>query len=494
MYWLASLFPPRRRAGVGVITAVGMTAVIALALLPFRAALTGSAPGLAFVVPVVVATAVGGAVAAVVAVVAGFLTYNALFTTPYLTLEVAEPADVIGLLAFVVVGAMTAMIVSLRQREADVAREREEEALGLYDLSRSFVEGDLQAALDATVATIRELFAVESVAVISAVAGGGLPTLAAAGAALAPGTLREVGSAVAQYQWSDRGRPGEHRVPLLAGGRLMGLLVVIGDVPSRGMRMLPVFANHVALALHRAELASEATRVKVLEETDRVRAALIRSVSHDLRTPLSSIIAAGDDLGDAELDLSLEDRQVLARTIAEEGRRLDSLVTNLLDLSRIESGRLELRQEAVEMHELVDAALPGSGALVTLELAEDLPPVWVDPLLIEQVLRNLVDNATRHAPSEFPVRLRAWHEDDAVVVAVEDRGPGVPDGVKGRVFVPFRRVSEGSLPSRTGVGLAICKAYVEAHGGQIEILDTHGGGATFRFALPLAEGSGWAEP
>ncbi len=485
MFRLAALFPPRRRAGVGVATALVMTAVIAGALLPFREELSGSAAGLAFIVPVVVATAVGGSVAAVVAVCAGFVAYNALFTTPYLTLVVADPGDVVGLVVFVVVGAVTAMIVTLRQREADAARRREREALALYELSRSFVEGELQVALDATVEAVRDLFAVGSVAIVTGLQGDELEVVADAGSTLPASILLRLRTAAERHDWSGRGTADEHVLPLLAGARSVGFLVVVGDVPEPGLRLLSVFANNVALALHRAELAAEATRVEVLEETDRVRSALIRSVSHDLRTPLASIVAAGEDLADEELALSLADRRLLAGTVAEEGQRLNRLVTNLLDLSRIESGRLELRPEAVELQELVDGALAGRDVPVAVELPADLPPLWVDPLLIEQVLRNLVDNAEHHAGS-VPVVVRGRCEDGTAVVEVVDRGPGVPDARKERVFVPFHQVGGGSRPSHSGVGLAICKAYVEAHDGTIDVIDTPGGGATFRVTVPLA--------
>ena len=487
MFRLAALFPPRRRAGVGVATALVMTAVIAGGLLPFREELSGSAAGLAFIVPVVVATAVGGSVAAVVAVCAGFVAYNALFTTPYLTLVVTDPGDVIGLFVFVVVGAVTAAIVTLRQREADTARRREKEALALYELSRSFVEGELQVALDATVATVLDLFSVASVAIVTDRVDDELQMVAEAGAPLSDSTLERLRAAAERHDWRGAERSDEHTLPLLAGARSVGVLAVVGDVPESGRRLLSVFANNVALALHRAELAAEATRVEVLEETDRVRSALIRSVSHDLRTPLASIVAAGEDLADEELALSPADRRLLAGTVAEEGQRLNRLVTNLLDLSRVESGRLEPRPEAVDLQELVEGALAGRDTPVDVDLADGLPPLWVDPLLIEQVLRNLVDNAERHAGALSQVVVRGRCEHRTALVEVEDRGPGVPERLKERIFVPFHQVGDGSRPSHSGVGLAICKAYVEAHDGTIAVVDTPGGGATFRVTVPLAE-------
>lgn len=474
--------------GVGVATALVMTALIAGGLLPLRGQLSGSAAPLAFVVPVVVATAVGGAVAAVVAVCAGFVAYNALFTTPYLTLAVADPSDVIGLFVFVVVGAVTAAIVTLRQREADAARQREQEALALYELSRSFVEGDLQVALDATVEAVLDLFSVTSVAILTDLLDDDRDVVAHAGSELPDGLVQRLRAAARRHDWGGREDSGEHVLPLLAGATPVGFLVVVGAVDDAALRLLSVFANNVALALHRAQLAAEATRVEVLEETDRVRSALIRSVSHDLRTPLASIVAAGEDLADDQLELSVADRRVLAGTVAEEGQRLNRLVTNLLDMSRVESGRLELRQEAVELRDLVEEALTDRELPVEVDLAAGLPPLWVDPLLFEQVLRNLVDNAEHHAGHSSRVAIRGRCEDGDVVVEVADRGPGVPDGLKERVFVPFHQIGDGSRPSHSGVGLAICKAYVEAHHGTVRVVDTPGGGATFRVTVPVVEG------
>lgn len=486
---LGSLLPPRRRVGPGVVVAVAGTAAVAGALLPFRESLGTTTAGLAFVVPVVVATALGGAPASVVAVLVGFLAYNVLFTVPYYTVAVAHVPDVVGLVVYVLVGGVTALIVSLRQQEAETARQREREALAVFDLSRSLIsELTSEAVVDAVVTGIERSFDVHAVAVfVAAQEGEGLRLARAAGLPLPDEVMSGLTSG-ARGPWS----PALRRVrdvepfPLVAAGRVRGVLVVWGSVPPGGHRVLTAFANQAALALHRAELAGEALRVEALEQADRVRAALIRSVSHDLRTPLASISAAAEDLSDVEVPLAEDDRRVLAATIVEESQRLDRLVANLLDMGRLEAGRLEVRPEAVEVVELVQAAAGGQSAELVVDLPPELPPVEVDPVLMEQVFRNLLDNARRFSPAAGTVAVRGCLRDGSVEVAVADRGPGVAPAERERIFDLFHQAAPDAWTGGVGLGLAICRGYVEAHGARIWVEDTDGGGATFVLRLPAA--------
>lgn len=235
----------------------------------------------------------------------------------------------------------------------------------------------------------------------------------------------------------------------------------------------------------RARLTEEAARVHVLEQVDEQRSALLRSVSHDLRTPLATIRAVTSDLldGTAYDDAT---RTELLETVEDEAERLDRLVANLLSLSRIESGALKPDRQAVDVDELVRDRVQALSRLfhqvrLVVDVPDDLPLVDGDYTHLDQLVTNLLENAARHAPPRSTVTVAARASDGSVVVRVSDEGIGVPDHERHRVFEPFR-TGEGSRSS--GVGLAICKAIAEAHGGRIAVERTAGGGATFVVTLP----------
>jgi len=289
-------------------------------------------------------------------------------------------------------------------------------------------------------------------------------------------------------------RTGESvvRVALNARARPVGMLALAGP-PLRPLEweLLHTYANHAALALERSQLREQAMRAELLEEVDRLRDAMMGAVSHDLRTPLASVKTAVTALARSGDDLSDDDRRELLQLIEHQSDTLDRLVDNLLDMTRIQSGTLELRRDITPVADIVDGALATSavptGPMVTVDLPGDLPPVDVDQLLVERVLANLVENAARYAPDGRPVEVTATangSEGDVVTVAVSDHGPGVPAAERERVFLMFNRVSGGG---RAGLGLAIAKAFVEAHGQSIWVDDAPGGGARFRFTLPVAQ-------
>ena len=246
----------------------------------------------------------------------------------------------------------------------------------------------------------------------------------------------------------------------------------------------------------RERLVEESNRVRLLEEVDRLRAALMGSVSHDLRTPLASIKASISDLADPGLQLSDEDRATLLRTTEEETDRLTRLVTNLLDMSRIQAGALAPHRSATPLDELIGNVIGRLAPMfddhrVSVEVADGLPLVAVDYLLMEQALTNLLENAARHTPAGTAVQVRARAVAGAgggeVEVAVADHGPGVAEAERERIFDQFYRPrAKGRAPGGTGMGLAIVKGIVEAHGGRIRVEETPGGGATFAFRLPVA--------
>jgi two-component system sensor histidine kinase KdpD len=273
----------------------------------------------------------------------------------------------------------------------------------------------------------------------------------------------------------------------------VGLLVSIEverrrAAEQRAAEIQALYDRTEELAAERERLAAETTRLQVLERVDEQRAALLRSVSHDLRTPLATIRAVATDLRDGSGHYDAATEQELLSTVCDEAERLDRLVGNLLSMSRIEAGALKPERQAVDVAELVADRLRRLQRLFTstrvqVEMAPDVPLVDGDYTLLDQVFTNLVENAARYAPPASTVRVsaRAVAGGGAVELRVADEGIGVPDYERDRIFEPFRR-GEGSTSS--GVGLAICKAIVEAHGGSIWVERTPGGGATFAVRLP----------
>lgn len=255
---------------------------------------------------------------------------------------------------------------------------------------------------------------------------------------------------------------------------------------ARAAELATLHEELAAVQAEREQLADEATRVAVLERVDEQRTALLRSVSHDLRTPLATIRAVASDLrSDADYDPAT--RTELLDLVADEAERLDRLVANLLNLSRIEAGALAPDRQAVDVGELVAECVRRLDRLfarvrLQVEVPPGLPLVDADYSQLDQVVANLLENAARHAPPASTVRVGAAERGELVAVWVVDEGPGVPAFERRAVFEPFRR-GEGSTSS--GIGLAICKAVVEAHGGSITVGDAPGGGARFEFTVPV---------
>jgi two-component system sensor histidine kinase KdpD len=276
-----------------------------------------------------------------------------------------------------------------------------------------------------------------------------------------------------------------------AVGMSIGTLVAIQAgrrrVAEERARQLQVLNDRLEIVqAERERLAQEATRVAVLEQVDEQRAALLRSVSHDLRTPLSVIEAVTSDLR-AGIDYDAGTRDELLDLVLEEARRLDRIVANLLSLSRIETGSLRPERQAVVLGELITDCANRLELLLRrtrtkLDIADDLPLADADYTQIDQVVTNLLENAARHAPEGTAILVGAHRTDDGMIrVFVEDEGPGVPDRDRDRIFEPFWH---GGQSSSSGVGLAICRAIVEAHGGTIAVETPSGGGARFVFTLP----------
>jgi two-component system sensor histidine kinase KdpD len=287
-------------------------------------------------------------------------------------------------------------------------------------------------------------------------------------------------------------------VPLRSAARTMGVAVLDpardGEpVPSPDAPLLAALAEQVAVAMERAVLTAQREEARVEAEGERLRTALLSSLSHDLRTPLASIEGAASSLLQDRAALPAEAQQDLAETILEESHRMTRLVANLLDMIRVEAGTLAVRKQWQPLEETLGVALLRLEERlrehpVEVDLPPDLPLVPIDELLIEQMFINLLENAAKYCPPGTPVTITAAREEGAVVVTVADRGPGIPEGARESVFEKFYRGADAGgdhPPGGAGLGLTICRGIVTAHGGRIWVEPVAGGGTAFRVLLPL---------
>ena len=446
---------PRRQIAGAVLAVAGLPPLTAL-LNALQPHLNLSDDLLIYLVAVVAITVVGGFWPAVVASVGACLLLNWYFTAPLHTFTIAEPRNLLALVLFVTVAVAVSSVVHLAaRREADAARSSKEteSLLGLAQtvLGGADTPGDVLDHLTASHGGHAELL--ERV-------GGRWIKVASSG---------DLDQALAALRFEVR--------PDLA-------LEVSGQAASATTSLLAGYTAQAVAALDRARLRTQAAQAEALAEGDRMRTALLRAVSHDLRTPLASIKASVSSLRQTDVHWTAQDEAELLANIEQNADRLDALVGNLLDMSRLQAGSLEPFLRATAVDEVAPVALRGMDDADNLLIVvpDDLPLVRADPGLLERVLANLFSNALRHSPPDLRPMLRAKEDGDRVVLDVVDHGTGVPSELKERIFEPFARLDERS--PGVGLGLAVAKGFAEAMGGTIIAVDTPGGGLTVRVTLP----------
>jgi two-component system sensor histidine kinase KdpD len=394
----------------------------------------------------------------------GFLLANYFFTPPVHEFTVNEGENVLALVIFMVVGGVVSYLVSTASRRSVEAAQSRAEAETLAALS-----GTLAAAeepLPQLVAQVREAFEADAVAVLS-------------GGPIAWTVLAAVGEPVPA-----RPEDGE----LVVGLHGDAVLVLNGAaVAHADPDILRAFVGQVATALERRELRAASERAAGLEEANELRTALLAAVSHDLRTPLSSIKAAVSSLLQRDVDFSPAATRELLETVDEGADRLNHLIGNLLDMSRLQTGAVQLVMRDVGLDEVVPAALVGlDDARLAVDVPETLPRVRADAALLERVVANVVENALSWSPPDASVRIEACATPSTVELNVVDRGPGIPLAQRDEVFRPFQRLGDRSTDTGVGLGLAVARGFVEAMDGTIEVDDTPGGGTTMVISLPVA--------
>jgi len=477
-----------------------------------------------YIIAVLATAVLYGRGPAVFASVVAFVTFDWFFVPPVHELTVSDPGEWVSLLLFLLTALVTGQLAADQRQRAREARQREREAVVLYDVVRLVGERELDDALAAVAERLRAELGVAAVAVELADQSGHVTRVAdGEGAALA--TL-ETGAIAPAHVLNDRRgttsdqsaapgrwvrlvpaghRPGSERpewrdrvnmVPVRAEDRRIGALLLVaapGAAPfdPAADRLLSAVAAQLGLAVERARLRRDATEAEILRRTDALRRALLNAVSHDLRTPLASIMASAGSLRQRDVDWSAAEREEFLEAIEDEAKRLNRIVGNLLDLSRVEGGTLRPETGWYDLAALVDDVLGRLRPLtarhpLVVDVPDDLPAVPLDYVEIDQVLSNLVENAARYAPAGAEVAVMVRRDAEAVRVSVADRGPGIPPEALAHLFDPFYRVLDGMpRPSGLGLGLAVAKGLVEAHGGRIRAENRPDGGARFTFTLPL---------
>ncbi len=507
--------PPRPDTLAGYVVSVGAVAVLTGVLAPFRLRIGLLNVGLLYLLLVVLVAARWGWGPGLLASIIANLAFNFFFVPPLYRFTVQEPANVLGLLVFLGVAALTSTLLARAQAGEAAARRREQETAVLYDLSRLIIgEVDLPATLRTICDRVRETFGAASCAVLLP-ADDGLRPAAWSGAPDANWTTMDerheaeraiaTGRPVAMGSLPGRRRPrvvgvtGRRGpvvyVPLRVGGRASGVLRVAGRLRARvftadELRLLEAFADEAAPAVERDRLLREAARVQALQEADQLKSALMSAVSHDLRTPLTTILASASSLLQSDIEWDAETRHQFLVQIEQQALRLNHLVSNLLDLSRIEGGALRPDKDWYSVGEFLEAVVAGMEPVtarhrVVLDVAPDTGDAPFDHVQMSQVVSNLVENAVKFAPEGTEIRVAARRIGDEVEISVADKGPGIPPAERARVFEKFYRLQQPGKGARgTGLGLAICKGLVEAHGGRIRAEEAPGGGARFVVTLP----------
>ena len=507
---------------------------------------------LAYLLIVLALASTRGLYAAVLSALVAFSSFDYFLVPPLYTFTIGRFEEWLALFVFLATAIITGQLASAMRLRAEQASRQARETRILYELVRATnSEEDLEQQLSIVAHAIVDVFSswgIRDCAILLPGASGKLTLQASALQVDEEAKLSSDEEATASWvmtqdqavelhdvslapQLSTSSAPHAivrstaaihpmrrymRMIPLKIGQKVVGVVrLLIEDDPrlftrekSLGIdrdRSNPAttffwtFLDQAASVIERARLRRESLQIELLKRTDALRAALLSSVSHDLRTPLSSIKAAASSLLQEDVQWDEEARRSFALAIEHEADRLNRLVGNLLDMSRIEGGALKPEKEWYPVDELIHDVLDHmqpvlQGRTVQTHLPDDLPPVELDYLQMDQVLTNLIENAVRYTPPESPIEVSAQIDGEQMVISISDRGPGIPQADKERIFDKFYRVlgaqrNAATIPG-SGLGLAVSKGLVEAHGGHIWVEDRPGGGSIFRFTLPVGKAEG----
>ena len=462
---------------------------------------------LVFLTAVVGVAARYGLLPSLFASIAASLCYNYFFLPPIYTFTITDPTNIAAFLFFILMAVVVSNVAARVRTQALAAMQRARTTESLYAFSRKLAGvGTLDDVLWATayqtalMLNVRVVLLLPDNGAISVKAG--YPP---------EDRLDEADLAAAHWAWDNNrsaGRssdtlPGAKRLflPMRTGRGPIGIVGIDSDKPGPMLtpdqrRLLDALMDQAALAIERVRLVADMDRVKRTLETDRLRSALLTSISHDLKTPLAAVLAAAGTLRDLGKALDESQKADLLATIIDESERLNRFIANLLDMTRLEAGAIVPNAALHDVGEILGSALRRASKIlaqhrIEVDLAADLPMLRVDPVLFEQVLFNLLDNAAKYAPPRTTVRIESWREREAVYLQVIDEGEGIPPGDLEQIFDKFYRVQKGDqVRAGTGLGLAISRGFVEAMQGTITAANrTDRPGAVFTIRLPIPIGA-----
>ncbi len=436
--------------------------------------------------------------------VLSFLVYDFVFTRPYYTFSIFDRSEIFTIVLFIFGSVIVSNLADRLRLQVAAMRTSAQRTSTLYEFSRKIaaaasIDDVLWAAVHHVASTM------ESSALVLLPNADNRLQIAAGYPPEDQLDMKDWGAA--EWAWTN-GKPAGWRsdtlpaadwlfLPLKTRRGAVGLLGVSfkqrnQPLSSEQWRLLEALVGQVAIAVERTNLASDIEEARVFTETEQLRSALLSSVSHDLRTPLVSIIGSATSLSSYGDSLSEENRSQLVQTILDEGERLNRFVQNLLDMTRLGYGALQPKREWADMREITGRAMKQlrkvlGGRRVSLNVPETLPAIFVDPVLIEQVVANILDNAAKYTKADGKISIEAQQVNNDLVLRITDDGPGIPPNARESVFDIFYRVRAGDgQAAGTGLGLSICRGIVEAHGGHIKAKDAPGNqGAVIEFVLPL---------
>ncbi len=488
------------------LAAVAVALGVGLALQP---SLGHESTDLVFLTAVVAVAVRFGLYPSLAAVLGSSLAYNFFFLPPLYTFTIADPTNVVALFFFTLVAVVVSNLAARVRAEATISRTRSKATEALYGFSRKLAGcGTLDDVLWATAYQIALMLRLRVVLLLPQEGAAARSGAIAVMAGYPPEDFLDEADLAAATWTFDHGRPagrgadtlpGARRLflPLRTGRGMVGVVGLDGDKPGPLLtpdqrRLLDALADQAALAIERVHLVEDLDRARRSAETDRLRQALLSSLSHDLKTPLAAVLGSATTLRDLGPALDREAQGELLATMIDEAERLNRFIANLLDMTKLESGALAPNLAPHDLAEIVATALERAGKIlahhrIALALRPGLPSLRLDAVLMEQVLFNLLDNAAKYAPEGSRVRIEGWREGDAVALRILDEGEGLPAGDEERIFDTFYRVRKSDrVRAGTGLGLAISRGFVEAMGGRITARNrSDGPGAAFTLTFPV---------
>ncbi len=492
---------PREYAlAIASVVGAGLVAAIGEYFIPLQSL------SIVFVLPVLISALRFGLWPSIVAGLLSFTVYRYFFTEPRFAFEITSTQDFFTLAFFLVVAMLTGRVAARSREQAEASRQSARRTAKLYDFSRRIAAAaSRDDVLWAVVHHVAATLHCRSLVLLPGADGG----LAIAAGYPPEDHLTDAAIAASDWAWR-HGKPAGWKsdtlpssewlfMPLRTATGPVGLLGVAFEESEAALapeqrRLLDAVSDQAAVAIERTNLATSIEDARVMTETEQLRSALLSSLSHDLRTPLVSIIGSATSLGTFGNTLSDENRHELLQTVLEEAERLNRFVQNLLDMTRLGYGALKPKRDWVDLNDVVGSAIERlKQALSPYHVVTDVKPdmrlLFVDPILIEQVMVNVLDNAAKYSRTGGTIDIRAFERDESAVIQVVDKGPGIPENERELIFDMFYRVKAGdNRIAGTGLGLAICRGLMEAHGGTIHALPgDYGEGTCIELTLPIAE-------